>query len=151
MKFSNVIVATASLVLVGFLLNAVLHVALLPAFSVATSELLAWIVAFLVTALIVGYTFALRIQEQSRLKAIGEVVVLSSLGVMLLVMVWFGNPMAGPAVKDSMGIMFSTNQWTNAEWSAYSAFLATIDVVVAAVFSFIGLYAGSMLRKPKKT
>ena len=149
MKFGNVVVATASLVLIGFLLNAVLRVAFIPVASANTSELLAWIIAFLVTSLIVGYVFALKIQEESKIKAIGKIVVLSSLTSMLLVMVWFANPMANPAIKEMMESMFSTSGWTNSDWSAYSALLATIDTVVVAVFSFIGLYVGSMLKKPK--
>jgi glycerol uptake facilitator-like aquaporin len=151
LKFSNVVVATASVVLIGFLLDSVVRIPLLPVSSASMSELLAWIIAFLVTSLIVGYVFALKIQEESRIKAIGKIVVLSSLAVMLLVMVWFANPLANPAIKDTMTSMFSTSGWTNADWSAYSAFLATVDVVVAAVLIFIGLYVGSMLRKPEKT
>jgi glycerol uptake facilitator-like aquaporin len=151
LKFSDVVVATASIVLIGFLLNSVLRIAFIPLASASTSELLAWIVAFLVTSLIVGYVFALKIQEESKIKAIGKIVVLSSLGVMLLIMVWFANPMANPAIKDSMTSMLNTSGWANSDWSVYSAFFATIDVVVALVFNFIGLYVGSILRKPKKT
>jgi glycerol uptake facilitator-like aquaporin len=150
LKFSDVVVATASIVLVGFLLNSVLRVAFIPLASASTSELLAWIIAFLVTSLIVGYVFALKIQEESKIKAIGKIVVLSSLAVMLLIMVWFANPLANPAIKDSMESMLNTSGWTNSDWSVYSAFFATIDVVVALVFNFIGLYVGSMLRKPKE-
>jgi glycerol uptake facilitator-like aquaporin len=126
-----------------------LRVAFIPLASVDVSELLAWIIAFLVTSLIVGYVFALKIQEASRIKAIGKIVVLSSLAVMLLIMVWFANPMANPAIKDTMTTMFNTSGWTNSDWSVYSALLATVDTVVALVFNFIGLYAGSMLKKPK--
>jgi hypothetical protein len=151
LKFSNVVVASASVVLIGFLLDAVVRLPFLSVSSASVNELLAWIIAFLVASLIVGYVFALRIQEESRLKAIGEIVVLSSLAVMLLVTVWFANPLASPAIRDSIEGMFSTSGWTNADWSAYSAFVATIDVVVAAVLIFIGVYAGSMLKKPKKT
>jgi hypothetical protein len=150
LKFGGIVVATASIVLIGFLLNSVLRVALIPLASPDTSELLAWIVAFLAASLVVGYVFALKIQEESRTKAIGKIVVLSSLGVMLLIMVWFGNPLASPAIKDSMTRLFNTSGWANSDWSVYSAFLATVDVVVALVFNFVGLYAGSMLRKPRK-
>jgi hypothetical protein len=151
LKFSNVVVASASVVLIGFLLDAVVRLPFLSVSSASVNELLAWIIAFLVTSLIVGYVFALRIQEESKIKAIGEIVVLSSLAVMLLVTVWFANPLASPAIRDSIEGIFSTSGWTNADWSAYSAFVATIDVVVAAVLIFIGVYAGSMLKKPKKT
>jgi glycerol uptake facilitator-like aquaporin len=149
LKFGDIVVATASLVLIGFLLNAVLRIALIPVASADASELIAWIITFLVTSLIVGYVFALKIQEESKIKAIGKIVVLSSLLVMLLVMVWFANPMANPAIKDTMENMFNTSGWTNADWSAYSALIASFDAVVALVLSFIGLYAGSMLKKPK--
>jgi hypothetical protein len=149
LKFGDVVLATASLALIGFLLNSVLRVAFIPLASADVSELLAWIIAFLVTSLIVGYLFALKIQEASRIKAIGKIVVLSSLAVMLLIMVWFANPMANPAIKDTMTTMFNTSGWTNSDWSVYSALLATVDTVVALVFNFIGLYAGSMLKKPK--
>jgi hypothetical protein len=151
LKFGDVVLATASLALIGFLLNSVLRVAFIPLASADVSELLAWIIAFLVTSLIVGYVFALKIQEASRIKAIGKIVVLSSLAVMLLIMVWFANPMANPAIKGTITSMFNTSGWTNSDWSVYSALLATVDTVVALVFNFIGLYAGSMLKKSKNT
>jgi hypothetical protein len=151
LKFGDVVLATASLALIGFLLNSVLRVAFIPLASADVSEILAWIIAFLVTSLIVGYVFALKIQEASRIKAIGKIVVLSSLAVMLLIMVWFANPMANPAIKDTMTTIFNTSGWTNSDWSVYSALLATVDTVVALVFNFIGLYAGSMLKKSNKT
>jgi hypothetical protein len=151
LKFGNVIVATASLVLIGIMLQTVLRVVFLSIGSAGTNDTLAWIIAFLVTSLIVGYVFALRIQEQSRIKAIGKIFVLSSLTVMLLIWVAWANPLVSPGVKDGMETMFSTSGWTNYEWSVYTAFLATMVVVVVMVFIFIGLYAGSMLKKPKKT
>jgi hypothetical protein len=70
---------------------------------------------------------------------------------MLSIMVWFANPLASPWVKESLTSTFNTSGWTNYEWAAYSALAVTIDVVVAVVLSFVGLYAGSIIRKPRKT
>ena len=149
MKFSDVVIATASLVLIGFLLDAVLKVAFVPLNS-TTSELFAWIIAFLVASLIVGFVFALRIQDDSRIRTIGSIVVLSSFALMLFVMVWFANPLASPAIKDAMQSMFNTSGWKDYDWFAYTAVVMALNIIVFVVASFVGLYVGSML-KPKKT
>jgi hypothetical protein len=151
LKFGDVIIATALLVLIGLMLDAVLLVVFIPLNSDSMSDLLAYIIAFLVASLIVGYVFALKIQDESRIRAIGSTVVLSTFALMLLIMVWIANPLANPWFKDSLENMFNTSGWTNYDWSAYSALLVTVDVVFALVVDFIGLYAGSMLKKPKKT
>lgn len=48
MKFSNVIIATVSLVLVGLILDAFLKVAFVPLNSDSMSDMLAFIISFLV-------------------------------------------------------------------------------------------------------
>jgi protein-S-isoprenylcysteine O-methyltransferase Ste14 len=151
LKFSDVVIATASIVLIGLILEAVLMVAFVPLNSNMMSDTLAFVIAFLVASLIVGYVFALKIQEESRTRAIGSIVVLSNFVLMLSIMVWFANPLASPWVKESIGSLFNTSGWTNYEWAAYSGLAVTIDIAFGLVLSFVGLYAGSMLRKPKKT
>jgi hypothetical protein len=150
LKFSDVVIATASLVLTGFLLDFVLK-GVFVLLNSTMSEMLAWIIAFLVTPLIIGYVFALKIQDESRIRTIGSIVVLSTFTLMLFLLVWIANPIASPWVKDSLENLFNTIGWTNYDWSAYLALAVTLEVVLALVLSFIGLYAGSMLRKPKKT
>jgi hypothetical protein len=150
LKFSDVVMATASLVLTGFLLDFVLK-GVFVLLSSTMSELLAYGIAFLAASLIVGYVFALKIQDESRIRAIGSIVVLSTSMLMLFLMAWIANPIASPWVKDSLENMFNTSGWTNYDWSAYLALAVALEVFVALVLSFIGLYAGSMLRKPKKT
>ena len=151
MKFGDVIVATASLVLIGFMLESVLHVVFISVVSDPTGDVLAWIIALLVASLIVGYVFALRIQEQSRIKAIGKILVLSTFAVLLQIMAWYASPIVNEWHITNMQSMFNTIGWTYSEWVAYSALLFTMDTVIVVVFNFIGLYVGSMLRKPKKT
>ena len=147
MKFSNVVVATASLVLIGFLLNAVLRVALLPVSSDSASELLAWIIAFLVTSLIVGYVFALKREEESRIKAVGSILVLSMVAALFYVIIWIANPFESPWFRDSLSNLFNSSGWTNYDWAAYSAFGVTAIILIMMVSSFIGLYIGSMRKK----
>jgi hypothetical protein len=149
LKFGDVITATISLVLVGLLLDAVFKGVFL-SLNNSVGELLAFIISFLVASLIVGYVFALKIQEESRIRAVGVIVVLSAFTLMFFLGVWIANPLASPWFKDSLESMFNTSGWTNYDWSAYSALVMTVDVVIALVIDFIGLYIGSML-KPKKT
>lgn len=149
MKFSDVVIAAAAIVLFGMLLDTVLWVVFLPQGS--SGELLAWILSFLIVSLIVGYVFAIQIQEESRIKAIGKITVLSSLTVLLLLMVWVSTPLVSSALADTFNELFNTSSWTNSYWSAALALNEAFSVLNALVFAFIGLFIGSMLRKPKKT
>ena len=150
MKFSDMVLATASLVLTGFLLDFVLK-GVFVLLSSTMSEVLAYGIAFLAASFIVGYVFALKIQDEARIRAIGSIVVLSASMLMLFLMAWIANPIASPWVKDSLENLFNTSGWTNYDWSAYLALVVALEVLAVLVLSFIGLYAGSMLRKPKKT
>jgi hypothetical protein len=143
-----VIIATVSLVLAGLILDAFLMVAFAPLNSNTMSDNLAYIIAFLVASLVVGYVFALKIQDESRIRATGVIVVLSAFALLIFFSIWFANPLATPWLRDSMNSMFNTNGWTDYDWSAYSALMGSVLVIIGLVVSFIGLYVGSMLRKP---
>ena len=151
MKFSDAIIATASLALITRSLYAVLAVAFVPLNSNMTSDVLAYIIASLVSSLIVGYVFAPKIQEESKVKAIGGVVVLSAFVLMVFLTIWFASPQGSPLFKESMESMFNTSGWTNYDWAAYSVLVEMMDTVLGLVIIFIGLYVGSMLRTPKKS
>jgi hypothetical protein len=152
LKFSDVIIATVSSVLMGLILDAILLVALIPLGSNSRSDLLAHIISFLVASLVVGYVFALKIQEESRIRAIGVIVVLSTFTVMIFYSIWFANAFAFYWLRESLINMFNTSGWTNYHWNAYTALFVSIVAIITMVIIFIGLYAGSMLRKsPAKT
>ena len=150
MKFSDVIVAVATLVVVSLLLESVLLLAFVPAMSHSGIDV-AGILSILVASLIVGYAFALKIQEESRIRSVASIVVLSALVLAFGVMAIGANPLASPAIKDAMSSLFSTGGWTSYDWFDSIFALVAINTIYALAFGFIGLYAGSMLRKPKKT
>jgi ABC-type sugar transport system permease subunit len=114
----------------------------------------AGILSILVASLIVGYVFAVKIQEESKLGAIGRIVVLSAVVVTFATMALFANPYTSTAINEGLESMYSTGGWTTWDWVAYSQFvmvmLVALNVVIALVFSFIRLYAGSMLKKRKR-
>ena len=155
MKFGDIVTAVAALAVVDVLLDFVLLAVFVPVNSYWGTDV-AGIISFLVASLIVGYVFAVKIQEESRTGAIGRIVVLFTVVVMFAAMALFAvNPYTSTAINEGLESNFSTSGWTNSDWFGYSFFaivmLVAFNVIFALVFSFIGLYAGSMLRKPKKT
>ena len=151
MKFSDVILATAALVLFALILDAILEVAFVPLKPNTTSDTLSFIISVLAVSLVVGYVFALKIQEESRVKAVLGITVLTSFLAIFFFAIWIASPFGSPWFKDTLNSLFNTSGWTDYEWSAYSALVVSLDIVILFVLGFIGLYAGSMLRKPKKT
>jgi len=151
LKFSDVIMATAALVLFGLILDAIFLVVFVPLKPNTASDILSYIISYLVVSLVVGYVFALKIQQESRISAVLSITVLSSFLVIFFFGIWIASPFGSPWFKDSLSNLFNTSGWTDYEWSAYSALTVSFDVVIGFVLSFIGLYAGSVLRKPKKT
>jgi hypothetical protein len=146
LKFGDVMVAVASLAVISALLDSVLNVVFLPVISTGGKDV-ACILSILVASLIVGYLFAVKIQEESRRGAIGSIVVLSAVVWMFFAMALFANPLASPALKDSLNSMFSTSGWTDYDWFVAIVGVMALNAVFALVFGFIGLYVGSM-RKP---
>jgi hypothetical protein len=154
LKFGDIVTAVASLTVAYILLDFVLLAVMIPVNSYWGPDV-AGIVSLLVASLIVGYVFAAKIHEESRRGAIGKIVVLSTLVLTFATMAFFANPYMSVAVQEGLEGMFSTSGWTTWDWVAYSqlmmVMLVALNVIFALVFSFIGLYAGSMLRKPKKS
>jgi small-conductance mechanosensitive channel len=143
-----VIIATVSLVLVGLILDAFLMVAFGSLNPNSTSDILASIISFLVASLVIGYVFALKIQEGSRIKATGLIVVLSGFTMLMFIAIWMANGFAYYWWRDSLSSMFNTSGWTDYDWNAYAALVGSVQVIITVVVTFIGLYIGSMLRKP---
>ena len=150
MKFGDIIIAAATLSVIVILLETVLLLAFVPAMSHSGIDV-AVILSTLVGSLVVGYLFALKIQEESRVRSVASIVVLFALVTAFGVMAIGANPLASPAFKDAANSVFSTGGWTNYDWFNAVFVLVTLNIVYALVFGFIGMYAGSMLRKPKKT
>jgi len=150
LKFSDVVMATAASVLFALILDAILLVLFAPLQPNTTSDLLSFVISYLVVSFVVGYVFALKIQEESRIRAVLDIVVLSNLLGIFFFSIWIASPFGSLWFKDSLNSLFNTSGWTDYQWSAYSALLVSFDIVVGFVLNIIGLYVGSMLRKPKK-
>jgi len=155
LKFGDIITAVASLTVVAILIFfafLMVFVPVDPYWGVDVANIL----SILVASLIVGYVFAAKIQEGSRMGAIGRIVVLFAVVIMFAFLASVAvNPYMGAMMEEGLESMFSTSGWTTTDWLGYSqlvlVMMAALNVVFALVFGFIGLYVGSGLRKPKKS
>jgi hypothetical protein len=155
LKFGDVITAVASLVVVELLVASVLNLALVPISSILGVDVAA-IVSFLVSGLVVGYVFAGKIREESRMTSIGKVVVLGAVLVMFVALIGPGAiGHYSDMVDENLKNTYSTGSWTNTDWFAYEHMalleLPAVLTVFALVFGFIGLYLGSMRKPSAKT
>jgi hypothetical protein len=158
LKFSDVIIAVASLALVNFLVESLLNFALIPMNTYWGGDI-ALILSLLVSALIVGYVFAGKIREESRMTSMGKIVVLNALLVLFVCMLVFGAAgHSGAWIDENLTNMYgktATSSWTNTDWFGYEIgalfSLTAVDIVYSLVFGFIGLYLGSMRKPSTKT
>jgi len=147
LKFGDVIIATVSLVLVALVLDPFLLVAFGSVSPSSTSDTLAGVISFLVASFIVGYVFALDIQKESRVRAIGVIVVLSAFTYTTFSTIWMANGFAYPWNRDVVNSLFNRTTWTDYDLNAYAALTVSLQAIVCVVISFIGLYVGSMFRR----
>lgn len=154
LKFGDVVVAAASLAVVYILIYSVLGIALVPMNSVWGLNV-AFVVSVLVSASIVGYVFAGKIREESRMVSMGKVVVLFAFVIMLIVIGSGAMGHSGALVDENLQNMYDTSSWTNMDWVAYEtvvgALNTSMNILLALALSFIGLYLGSMHTPSAKT
>jgi hypothetical protein len=156
MKFSDVILAVASIAVIDIMLNFVLGIALIPSIGSYWGMNSAAIISILIAALFVGYIFAIKIQEEPRIRAVGKISVLfASVMSLSVVMSAAANPYYKDWIDETLRSMYTTSAWTKADWYVYGQIalltVVVLNVVLGLVLTFIGVYAGSMLRKPKKS
>ena len=155
LKFSDVIVAVASLAVVYILLYSLLSIALVPLYSMWGINV-DFTVSVLVSGLVVGYVFAGKIQEESRMVSIGKVVVLFAAVIMLVALIGSGAiSHSGALTDETLQKAYNTSSWTNTDWVAYEmmglALNTAVNVLLVLVLGFIGLYVGSMRKPSAKT
>jgi len=128
---------------------------LTPALGNYNASELSLFVSLILSPIIVGYLCAQNIWEEKRTRTIANIAVLFAVLIMFVVLVedatveWIpyiradylkANPTATPSAFD----------WYNIELSALGSEVF-LTVVLAFALSFIGLYIGSMLKKPAKS
>jgi hypothetical protein len=156
LKFSDVILAVATVAVIDVLVYCVLGIALIPSMGSYWGLNSAGIVSMLVAGLVVGCVFAGKIQEESKMRAIGKIAVLFGAVMSSATMIVLSaNGYYNAWVTEYLQSTFSTGAWTTTDWYVYGQLVlagqVALNVLLALVLGFIGLYIGSMLRKPKKS
>ena len=154
MKFGDVVIAVASLAVILLVIEVPLGVVLIPALGFEWGPTVYSAVSILLSALIVGYIFAGKISE-ARMEAIAKILVLGAVLWMLFLINYSSYADWAPTVKEAYQTAhpettLSTYEWVIVESMALSQMMF-INVVMGLVLAFIGLYAGSMLRRPVKS
>jgi len=151
LKFADAVIAVALLTIIATFLLFGFGIVVIPMNTYYGPDL-ASILSILVASLIVGYVFAGKIREESRMSSIGKILVLFVALLLITVLAEYAAiGHASAAIDDMLRSMYSTGSWTNTDWFAYEglwlAYSAALSAAVGLAFGFIGLYVGS-IRKP---
>ena len=146
----------ASFAVILLFLEVIVGLVLVPAIGWDWGPTVVGIICYLLSGLVVGVIFSRKIWEEAGIKTMAKIVVLGAVLLMLFLAVEI--PTQGdwtPLVKENYqnanpGKTLTTSQWWSFEEYALTSTIA-LNVIIGVVLGFIGLYAGSMLRKPKKS
>ena len=156
MKFSDMIIAAASLAIISKLTYLPLALALSSPLGVYAASLLSVIISILASAIITGYIYTQKIWEENRTKTITKIIVL------VAALVWLSSsietaPSADwtPKIRAEWLTANPTATPSALEWYYIENLILNLQIFVAIALAlalgFIGLYIGSQLKKPTKT
>jgi len=153
LKFGDVVTCVASIAVISALIIVPLDLVFVSALGLSPGYDIGVFVSFFLSALIGGYIFAGKLSEARR-ESITKITVLWAALVMLVVMNFpalaHWGQMATEEYQGQYGTTLSTSEWLSWEMMYQDVFMFIV-VVIALVEGFIGLYIGSMLRKPVKS
>ena len=154
MKFGDVVTAVASLAVIMVLILVPVEMVLVSALGFYWGQNVSVIVSILLGALIVGYIFAGKIWEAMR-EAITKIAVLAAVLNMIFTMQLPALADWAPMVKETYQEMYPATELSTSEWVVWEMMALSLNMLLNAVLmlvlGFIGLYVGSMLRKPEKS
>lgn len=156
MKFSDVIVAVASLVVLTVLISFPLESVLVTALGFYLGVTTGAVISIFLSAIIVGCIFTAGISE-SRRNTIAKITVLS--GVIMMFSVGLNTAVLGGEFTQYVREMYleanPTAELSIFEWyvigGIYLGFQIFINMLTVLALGFTGLYVGSILRKPKNS
>jgi len=156
LKFGDVVMAAASAMVIVVLVGFPLHLVLVSPLGYYWGAFVGSIIAILISAVIVGYVCAGKIWEKDRMRAIGEIAVLAAVLMGFAVMIEAAAfPHWGSWVQDQYkaenpGVVVAESDWYYIE-GIMLGMRVFISVVLVLVLGFVGVYVGSMFKKPVKS
>ena len=152
MRFGDIIIAVASLFLVTFLISYPLEIALIQILGLSLAPTIGALVSVLLGGLIIGYVFS-RKMGNGRKEAIVTISILFT--VLMIFSIILNNAVLGNYFTDWVNETYQesnpTESLTSFEWFVVGGlFIGSqmfINIIILFVFSFIGLYSGSTLKR----
>jgi len=155
LKFSDVVTCVATLAVILVLVEVPIAMVLVPALGFDSGPTVSGAVSILISALIGGYIFAGKIWEEARMTTIAKITVLAAALMIFYVMSFPALADWAPTVKEAYQEAHPRETLSTSEWLAVEQMVLVqvmlINMVMVLVFGFIGLYVGSMLRRPAKS
>jgi len=128
---------------------------LTPALGEYTAFETSGFVAFILGPIIVGYIYAKQIREENRTRTVLKIAVLVAFAAMFMVLLDDAAVEWAPYYRAEYLKTHPTAQPTAFEWYNIQLAGLTMETFAAAaamlIFTFIGLYIGSQLKKTTKT
>ena len=154
MRFGDIIIAVASLFLVTFLISYPLEIVLIQILGLSLAPTIGALVSVLLGGLIIGYIFSRKIGN-SRKEAIVTISILFT--VLMIFSIILNNAVLGNYFTNWVNETYQesnpTESLTSFEWFVVGGlFIGSqmfMNIIILFVFSFIGLYSGSTLRKKR--
>jgi mannose/fructose/N-acetylgalactosamine-specific phosphotransferase system component IIC len=154
LRFGDIIVAVASLFLVTFLISYPLEIALIQILGLSLAPTIGALVSVLLGGLIIGYIFSEKMGNGRK-----EVIVTISIlfTVLMIFSIILNNAVLGNYFTNWVNETYQesnpTESLTSFEWFVVGGlFIGSqmfMNIIILFVFSFIGLYSGSTLRKKR--
>lgn len=154
MRFGDIIVAVASLFLVTFLISYPLEIVLIQILGLSLAPTIGALVSVLLGGLIIGYIFSEKMGN-GRNQVIVTISILFT--VLMIFSIILNNAVLGNYFTNWVNETYQesnpTESLTSFEWFVVGGlFIGSqmfMNIIILFVFSFIGLYSGSTLRKKR--
>jgi len=154
LRFGDIIIAVASLFLVTFLISYPLEIVLIQILGLSLAPTIGALVSVLLGGLIIGYIFSRKIGN-NRKEAIVTISILFT--VLMIFSIILNNAVLGNYFTNWVNETYQesnpTESLTSFEWFVVGGlFIGSqmfMNIIILFVFSFIGLYSGSTLRKKR--
>jgi len=157
LKFGEVAMSVATIAVISALIGFPLELVFVSALGLKLGQDIGTFVSLFLSALIGGYIFAGKIWPARR-ETITKITVLwTALVTLIVTIIPSGLAHWGLMAEEELQLMFpgAPEPSTAAEWVSYemlyNASFMFLVAGLALVLGFIGLYVGSMLRKPKRS
>jgi len=152
LKFGDVVMATASAMVILVLIAFPLHLVLFSPLGYYWGAVIGSIIAILISAVIVGFVWAGKIWAENRMRAIGQIAILAAVLMGFAIMIEAAAlPHWGTWAQDTYEAENPGVVVVEADWYYIEGLMlggqVFINMILVLLLGFVGVYVGSMFKK----